>query len=139
MLASFDIGTMVSQANQIKEIPVDYKDRPKGSVSKLNTYSDGFRVLKTIARLFKEYKPMAFFGLLSLIFFIISICFGIPVFVEYFKTRLVPRFPTLIFSGFMLMISILMLSCGIILEVVVKKHRQLFELYLIQNKSNKME
>ena len=67
-------------------------------------------------------------------FFIISLIFGIPVFAEYFKTGLVPRFPTLIFSGFMLIIAILMLVCGIILEVVVKKHRQLFEFVLINTK-----
>ena len=118
----------------LKEIPVDYRDRPAGSVSKLNTYRDGFRVLKTIARLFKEYKPTIFFGLVSLLFLIISFIFGVPVFVEYFKTGLVPRYPTLIFSGFMLMISILMFICGLILEVVVKKHRQLFELILIRTK-----
>ena len=118
----------------LKEIPVDYRDRPEGSVSKLNTFSDGFKVLKTIARLFKEYKPTIFFGLISLLFLIISLAFGIPVFVDYFKTGLVERFPTLIFSGFMLIISILMLICGIILEVVVKKHRQLFELVLINSK-----
>ena len=118
----------------IKEIKVDYRDRPAGSVSKLNTYSDGFKVLKTIARLFKEYKPMIFFGFISIIFFAISLFFGVPVFTEYFKTKLVKRFPTLIFSGFMLMISMFMFICGIILEVVVKKHRQLFELFLINNK-----
>lgn len=118
----------------LKEVKVGYRDRPAGSESKLNTYSDGIKVLKTIARLFKEYKPMIFFGILSIIFLIISACFGIPVFAEYFKTKLVERFPTLIFSGFMLMISMLMLVCGIILEVVVKKHRQLFELFLINTK-----
>jgi len=118
----------------LKEIPVEYRDRPKGSVSKLNTFSDGFKVLKTIGRLFKEYKPTIFFSLIAILFFIISLCFGIPVFVEYFKTGLVPRFPTLIFSLFMLIISMLMLVCGIILEVVVKKHRQLFELFLINIK-----
>ncbi len=123
----------------LKEIPVGYRDRPKGSVSKLNTYSDGIKVLKTIARLFKEYKPMSFFGIISIIFFIISICFGTPVFIEYFETGLVPRFPTLIFSGFMLMVSILMLICGLILEVVVKKHRQLFELYLIGIKNDRKD
>lgn len=123
----------------LKEIPVGYRDRPTGSVSKLNTYRDGFRVLKTIARLFKEYKPMIFFGIISSIFFIISLIFSIPVFVEYFKTGLVPRFPTLIFSLFMLIISSLMLVCGIILEVVVKKHRQLFEFVLINTKGNKNE
>lgn len=118
----------------LKEIPVEYRDRPKGSVSKLNTFSDGFKVLKTIGRLFKEYKPTIFFSLIAILFFIISLCFGIPVFVEYFKTGLVPRFPTLIFSLFMLIISTLMFVCGIILEVVVKKHRQLFELFLINIK-----
>jgi glycosyltransferase involved in cell wall biosynthesis len=119
---------------QLKEIPIEYRDRPEGSVSKLNTFSDGFKVLKTIGRLFKEYKPTIFFGLIGLLFLIISLCFGIPVFVDYFKTGLVERFPTLIFSGFMLIISILSFVCGIILEVVVKKHRQLFELILINTK-----
>jgi len=120
----------------LKEIPVEYRDRPAGSVSKLSTYSDGFKVLKTIGRLFKEYKPTIFFGLFSLLFFIISLCFGIPVFIEYFKTGLVPRIPTLIFAGFMMIIALLLLVCGIILEVVVKKYRQLFELMLINTKKN---
>lgn len=118
----------------VSEISILYKDRERGSESKLNTYRDGFRVIKTILRLFKEYKPMIFFGVLSFIFFGISLGFGIPVFIEYFKTHLVPRFPTLIFSGFMLMISLILLAIGIILEVVVKKHRQLFELFYINNK-----
>ena len=120
----------------LKEIPVEYRDRPDGSVSKLSTYSDGFKVLKTIGRLFKEYKPTIFFSMISLIFLIISLCFGIPVFKEYFSTGLVPRIPTLIFSGFMLIVSVLMFMCGIILEVVVKKHRQLFELLLIRSNKN---
>ena len=115
----------------VKEIPVQYRDRPDGSVSKLNTFEDGIKVLKTIARLFKEYKPSIFFGLFGLLFLIIAFAFGTPVFVDYFKTGLVERFPTLIFSGFMLMISILSFVCGIILEVIVKKHRQLFELILL--------
>jgi glycosyltransferase involved in cell wall biosynthesis len=119
----------------VSEIPILYKDRESGSESKLNTYRDGFRVIKTILRLFKEYKPMIFFGFISIIFLLISLGFGIPVFVEYFKTGLVPRFPTLIFAGFMLIISIINLTIGIILEVVVKKHRQLFELnYINLNK-----
>jgi len=118
----------------ISDIPINYKDRVTGSQSKLNTYSDGFKVLSMIYKLFRDYKPAAFFGLISLIFLIISISFGTPVFIEYFKTGLVPRFPTLIFSGFMLIISILLFICGIILEVVVRKHRQLFELILINTK-----
>jgi len=123
----------------VKEIPINYKDRESGSESKLNTYRDGFRVIKTILRLFKEYKPMIFFGNLSFVFLIISIAFGTGVFIEYFKTGLVPRFPTLIFSGFMLMISIILLAIGIILEVVVKKHRQLFEIEYIIISNNKEE
>lgn len=123
----------------LEEVKVGYRDRPAGSVSKLNTYRDGFRVLKTIGRLFKEYKPTIFFSLLSLLFLIISVGFGIPVFAEYFKTGLVPRYPTLIFSGFMLMIAIVLFACGVILEVVVKKHRQLFELMLINVNRGKEE
>ena len=123
----------------LEEVKVGYRDRPAGSVSKLNTYRDGFRVLKTIGRLFKEYKPTIFFSLLSLLFLIISIVFGIPVFAEYFKTGLVPRYPTLIFSGFMLMIALVLFACGVILEVVVKKHRQLFELMLINVNRGKEE
>lgn len=118
----------------LKEIPVEYRDRPAGSESKLNTVSDGIKVLKTIARLFKEYKPAIFFSIIGLLFLIISLVFGIPVFVEYFKTGLVPRFPTLIFAGFMLIISTLTFMCGIILEVVVKKHRQLYEILMNQMK-----
>ena len=118
----------------LKEIPVEYRDRPAGSESKLNTFSDGFKVLKTIARLFKEYKPTIFFSIFGLLFFIVSLLFGVPVFRDYFKTGLVERFPTLIFAGFMLMISVLSFICGIILEVVVKKHRQLFEYVYINTK-----
>ena len=95
----------------LKEVPVNYRDRPAGSVSKLNTYRDGFRVLKTIGRLFKEYKPTIFFSIIGLIFLVIAVVFAVPVFADYFKTGLVPRYPTLIFSGFMLIISILMFVC----------------------------
>ena len=115
---------------KLVEIPVTYRDRPEGSVSKLNTYSDGLKVLKTIAVLFKEYKPMAFFGLVSLLCLALSLILGVPVVVEYFNTGLVPRFPTLIVSGFALIMALLFTITGIILQVIVKKHRQLYELYL---------
>ena len=116
------------------EIPVQYRDRPEGSVSKLNTVSDGIKVIKTIIRLFKDYKPSLFFGIIGTIFMIVSIVFMVPVFIEYFKTGLVPRFPTLIFSGFMLLIGIINYTCGIILDGVTKKYRLLFELNLINTK-----
>ena len=116
----------------LKEIPVQYRDRPAGSVSKLSTYKDGARVLKTIATLFKEYKPGAFFNVLALMFMFLSILFATPVFVEYFNTGLVPRFPTLIVAGFLLIVALLLMVTGLILQVIVKKHRQLFELQLNQ-------
>lgn len=124
---------------KLLEIPVNYKDRPEGSESKLNTYSDGFKVLKTIATLFKEYKPAAFFNILSILFFIIALILGVPVFIEYFKTGLVPKFPSLIVSGISLMIALLLCTTGIILQVIAKKHKQLYELYLnlLRNKDEK--
>lgn len=114
----------------LKEIPVAYRDRPQGSVSKLNTYKDGFKVLKMIATLFKEYKPFLFFNIVSILLAIISLIFVIPVFKQYFETGLVLRFPTLIVGGFIMIISILSFICGVILDVIVKKHKQLYELEL---------
>ena len=121
----------------IVEIPVTYRDRPEGSVSKLNTYSDGIKVLKTIGTLFKEYKPSAFFNIISFLFLILSFAFGIPVVIEYFKTGLVPRFPTLIVACIFLIISLLLCITGIILQVISKKHKQLYELYLTLLRSKK--
>lgn len=121
---------------KLVEVPVDYRDRPEGSVSKLNTYSDGIKVIRMIATLFKEYKPFYFFGLFALLFLILALIFGIPVVVEYFKIGLVPRFPTLIVASIFLVLSMLFWITGIILEVIVKKHKQLYELYLNLRKDN---
>lgn len=112
----------------IKEIPVNYRDREAGSESKLNTASDGVKVILTIVRLFEEHKPMLFFGIVSLLFLMISIALAVPVFVEYFDTGMVLRFPTLIVAGFLMIISTLSIICGIILQVVVRKHKEKFEL-----------
>ena len=123
---------------KLVEVPVDYRDRPKGSVSKLNTYSDGIKVIRMITTLFKEYKPFYFFGLFALLFLILALIFGIPVVIEYFKTGLVPRFPTLIVASIFLVLSMLLWITGIILEVIVKKHKQLYELYLnLRNDNDK--
>ena len=121
---------------KLVEVPVDYRDRPEGSVSKLNTYSDGIKVIRMIATLFKEYKPFYFFGLFALLFLILALILGIPVVVEYFKIGLVPRFPTLIVASIFLVLSMLFWITGIILEVIVKKHKQLYELYLNLRKDN---
>ena len=116
----------------LKEVSVQYRDRPEGSESKLNTFSDGMKVIKTIATLFKEYKPSMFFNIAATIILIFTLILAIPVFIEYFKTGLVPRFPTLMFSSVLLVISLLLYFVGIILQVMVKKHRQLFEILLNQ-------
>lgn len=115
---------------RITSIPVQYRDRPNGSVSKLNTYKDGIMVIKTIGELVKEYKPRLFFSFISIIFFVVSLILGLPVFIEYFNIGLVPRFPSLIVSMIFLVISLLLYISGIILEVLSKKYNQLYELYL---------
>jgi len=121
---------------KLKEIPVQYRDRPEGSTSKLNTYKDGFKVINTIITLFKEYKPMKFFGTIAIVFSIIAlIAFGV-VLNGYFKTGLVEQFPTLIVSGIVFTFAMLSLVCGIILEVIAKKHRQLYEILVNLNKKN---
>lgn len=117
----------------VEEIPVSYKDREDDG-SKLRTVHDGARVLRTIVALFEEHKPMLFFGTLASVFFILSLVLVIPVLIEYFETGLVPRFPSLIVAGILAVLALLMLICGIILKVIVKKHRELFELSLLAEK-----
>ena len=114
----------------LEEIVVNYKDRPEGSVSKLNTYLDGIKVLTTIARLFRDYKPFAFFGCWALLIAIIALALFIPVLLEYYDSGLVPRFPTLIVSTVLGMMALMLWASGIILEVIAKKHRQLYELLM---------
>ncbi len=114
----------------IQSVPVEYRDRSADNPSKLNTFSDGFKVLRTVARLYKEYRPLSFFGIFTALFGAAGIGLFIPVLAEYFRTGLVPRFPTLIVSGVLMTLAILMLVCGLVLDTVAKKHRQLFEVNL---------
>ena len=114
----------------LEEIPVAYRDRPEGSESKLNTVSDGVKVLKTITTLFREYKPFAFFSIVAGLLAVVTLVLFIPILVEFLNTGVVPRFPTLIVAGVMGLWSMLMWICGIILQVIVQKHRQLYELKL---------
>lgn len=120
----------VDKNYKLVEVPVQYRDRPEGSVSKLNTYSDGFKVIKTIATLFKEYKPAVFFNLVAILFVIISILIGLPAYIGYFQTGLVEKFPSLIVSCFGFTVALLMFTTGIILQVTAKKQKQNYELYL---------
>ena len=117
---------------RIAQVPIDYRDRPEGSVSKLNTVSDGIKVLRMIFSLFKDYKPLGFFSLIALIFFVIGLCFGIPVITEFVATGLVPKLPTAIVAVAFCGLAALMLVCGLILDTVVKGHRRDWELKAIE-------
>ena len=122
----------IEKGMHIENVVIQYRDRPEGSTSKLNTYSDGFKVLRTIARLFRTYKPLAFFGLLALVLLILAAVLFVPVLLSYFRTGLVERFPTLIVSGFIAVAAIQSLFSGLILETILHKNRQDFELQLIR-------
>ncbi len=112
---------------QIGNVIVDYRDRPEGSVSKLNTYSDGFRVLGTIFRLYRDYKPFGFFSILSLLLAAVSALFFVPVLLEYLSTGLVLKFPTLIVCGFVMLAAIQSFFAGLMLSNMAQKNRRDFE------------
>ena len=114
----------------IKEISIPYRDRPQGSVSKLNTYTDGFKVLMTIVRLFRDYKPFIFFSVVAIIVLICAMVLFTPVLLDYLQTGLVPRFPTLIVCVLLVLLGFMFLFCGIVLEVIIRKHKQLFEILM---------
>jgi glycosyltransferase involved in cell wall biosynthesis len=114
----------------LKEIPIQYRDRPKGSFSKLNTVADGLRVLKTIFNMFRFYRPFAFFGGIGCILFAVAAIMAWPVFCNYFRTGAVPRFPTLIFACSLLTASLLSFAVALVLDAVKKQSDQAFELAL---------
>ena len=116
----------------VENLVIEYRDRPAGSESKLNTYSDGIKVLKTIARLFKNYKPLNFFGIIAFILFVLALIFFIPVRYAYIQTGLVKNFPTLIVCGFTVIAAILSLFSGLQLQTIAQKNRQDFEMELIR-------
>lgn len=116
----------------VENVIIEYRDRPEGSESKLNTYSDGVKVLSTIARLFRNYKPFTFFGGLALILAIIAIVFFIPVMITFIQTGQVPNFPTLIVCGFTFVAAIQAFFSGLQLQNAVQKNKQDFEMYLIR-------
>lgn len=123
----------------IENVVVEYRDRPEGSVSKLNTIPDGIRVIFTIIKLLRTYKPMFFFGALSVVLFVVGTLFLIPVLSSYFKTGLVERFPTLIVCGFIILTSIISFFSGYILKTISWKNKQDFEMNLIKVHNNKIQ
>ncbi len=135
--AGFEIETdmtihAVDKNMLVENVIIDYRDRPDGSESKLNTYSDGIKVLKTIAKLYKNYKPLQFFSTIAFFLVLLAVIFFVPVLVEYIKTGLVPNFPTLIVCGFCVMAAFMAYFSGLILSTIVQKNKQDFEFKLNQ-------
>ena len=114
------------------EVPITYRDRPEGSESKLNTFSDGLKVLKTIFSLFKNYKPLTFFSIISVLFILIGLLVGIPTIVEYFETGFVSKFPSAVLATGLILIGVLNFITGVILDTVVTHSRMNYELYIYQ-------
>ena len=114
----------------LKTVTVNYRDRPAGSESKLNTYVDGAKVIMTIFNLYRDYKPLQFFGVVGLILALLALILFVPVFYDYLQTSLVPRFPTLIVSGFLMLSAMLSFACGLILDTIAKNNRKSFELHM---------
>ena len=123
---------------QIENVIVEYRDRPAGSESKLNTYSDGIKVLATIVRLYRDYKPLGFFTLIASFLALLSLIFIIPVFREYWATGEVRRFPTLIVCGFTMMAALQSFFTGVILSSMALNHRREFEVRLNALKDDKL-
>ena len=135
MSKGFEIETemtihAVNNNMQVENVLVDYRDRPEGSESKLNTYSDGMKVLMTIVRLFREYKPFPFFSMVTAVLMLVALVFFAPVFVEYLNTGLVLKFPTLIVCGFVALAAIQSFFAGLILNNIVQRDRKNFEMDL---------
>lgn len=114
----------------IKEIPIEYRDRPEGSESKLNTFSDGLKVLKTIFTLFKDYKPLPFFSISAFIFLITGLAVGIPVLIEFGSVRYITKVPSAILAVGLIILSMLIFGCGVILDTVVKHNKAIYELLM---------
>ena len=115
---------------QIDNVVIEYRDRPEGSESKLNTYADGMKVLKTIAKLYRNYKPFGFFLIFSLVLALVSIFFLVPIVTEYWRTGLVPRFPTLIVCCFIMLSAVQSFFAGVILSTLAVNNRREFEMQL---------
>ena len=113
---------------RIQEVPIDYRDRPEGAESKLNTFSDGMKVLLMILSLFKDYRPLALFSWVSLLFFLLGLVAGVPVIVEFLQTGLVPKLPSALLAVALVFVGMLSFTCGLILDTVVKGARKQYEL-----------
>lgn len=139
MTNKFEIETEMSlyaldKGFVIKEIPILYRDRPEGSVSKLNTVSDGLKVLKTIFKMYKDYKPLRFFSYIAIILFLIGLIIGLPVIIEFFKTKYITKVPSAILATGLVTLSVIIAQCGVILDTVVRLNRENYQLSLLKYK-----
>ena len=116
----------VDKSMYVKNTVITYRDRPEGSESKLNTFQDGFKVLRTIIRMLRNYRPLRFFGFMSLFMMLLALILFVPVFGEYLATGLVPRIPTLIVSGFLVIAALISLFSGLILHMIAQKDKRDF-------------
>lgn len=124
---------------RIKEVPVSYSDRPDGSVSKLNTINDGIKVLKTIFTIFKDYKPFSFFSILSFLLFGFGLFMGLPVIIEFIKTKYITKVPSAVLASGLMIISILFFTVGCILDSIIKLHRYNYELQLLHFENSRIK
>ncbi len=125
---------------RIKEIPIVFRERPEGSESKINTVSDGIKVIKTIIKMFKDHKPLRFFTIIAMILFVIGIIIGTPVLIEFFNAHYITKVPSAILATGIITLAVIAEQCGVILHTIVKQHRENYELNLLryqQNESNK--
>ena len=135
--AGFEIETELSihavdKRWRVHEVPIDYRDRPEGSESKLDTFSDGLAVLRMIGSLFKDYRPLALFTLFAALFVLLGLIIGIPVVVEYHQTGLVERFPSAMLALGLVSTGLLCVACGLVLDTTAKSSRKDYELRVIE-------
>ena len=141
MSEGFQIETEISihavdRRWRIKDVPIIYRDRPEGSISKLNTIGDGMKVMIAIASLFKNYRPLKFFSLAALVLAVIGLLLGIPVIVEFFETGLVPRLPTALLATAFMFLCGLSFATGLVLDNLAKTERKQWELEVYKISEN---
>lgn len=117
---------------RIKEIPIVFRERPEGSESKINTVSDGMKVLKTIIKMFKDHKPLRFFTILFAILVVLGLIVGIPVILEFYKTGYITKVPSAVLATGIMILAVICEQCGIVLQTIVKQHKENYELNLLR-------